>query len=416
MTAARRFTSVLLCLALGAAACGSDGATLATTWDEVVGTPAPTATPDPACAVSPDIASTGVPPASEDRRFEDITALVTGDDRDEVAKRDPNFGGIWGDFRGGVVLAVLDCALVDADELARMAGGPDHFHLIEVSHTQLEVEAFRDQIIEEMRERDIDGDAPIDSTLQGKIINVWVEDLSALPADFASDIPRHLFTVTGPEPPTPSSEIPPADADAVVDCLFPVRYASLTNAAPADPDDPAFGAIVDFLDRQDGGEFGEPADGWLVLDRTDDRAVFAVPLGDLTGPEPTLSAMQAERFEAGWGWAGSAAGGCSFRLVLDGVSQVGWSVVDGIGPESSSISLLAREVNCDFPRLADRMQDPVVTETADEVRITLVAEPGSEGMECPLDEREWTEVEIRLDSPLGSRTLRDGLLLLNPWE
>lgn len=58
------------------------------------------------------------PLTSPDRRIEDIVELMTGErktgDEDPVEETidDPNFGGVCGDFQGGVVVAVLDCSKV----------------------------------------------------------------------------------------------------------------------------------------------------------------------------------------------------------------------------------------------------------------------------------------------------------------
>lgn len=157
---------------------------------------------------------TGFPISQPDRRIEDIIEYLTGErqvgDEGNVEERitDPNFGGVWGDFRGGVVVAVVDCSLVDADELARMAGGVGYLHLIEVPYTWRQVQDFRDQLGHELFELGIESAVNIESTLQGRIIEVRVTDAGLLPASFAPDVPSDAYVVV--ESPVPGT-VPAGD-------------------------------------------------------------------------------------------------------------------------------------------------------------------------------------------------------------
>ena len=143
----------------------------------------------------------GAPFALPDRRIEDIIFYLTGErqtgDEDPVEDtiQDPNFGGVWGDFRSGIVVAVLDCSQVDADELARIAGGPGYLHLIEVPYTFREVDGFRDALIAELRTLDVPAEIFIDSTDTGRHITVQLPDPDVLPDDFGSGVPEDLFSV-----------------------------------------------------------------------------------------------------------------------------------------------------------------------------------------------------------------------------
>ena len=140
------------------------------------------------------------PLSSPDRRHEDIIEAMTGERQtDDVPVEDkiddPNFGGVWGDFQGGVVVAVLDCSKVDANELARIAGGAEYLHLIEVPHTYWQVTNFRDALAAELHALGVAGDIYINSTLTGRFIEVRVLDLDALPETFGADIPNDAFTI-----------------------------------------------------------------------------------------------------------------------------------------------------------------------------------------------------------------------------
>ena len=181
-----------LAVALVFAACGGgDGGSGAT------GT-AGDLSPNPDCIPG---AVEGNPIVQPDRRHEDIIFYLTSErqtgDLDPVEETitDPNFGGVWGDFAGGIVVAVLDCSAVDADEIARIAGGPQYLHLIEVSHTFKEVEAFRDDLAAELRSLDIRAELLIDSTLTGRHITVQLPDPGVLPSDLGSGVPDHLFSI-----------------------------------------------------------------------------------------------------------------------------------------------------------------------------------------------------------------------------
>jgi hypothetical protein len=143
----------------------------------------------------------GEPLSNPDRRIEDIIEFLTGErqtgDTDPVEETitDPNFGGVWGDFQGGIVVAVLDCTLIDADELARIAGGDEYLHLIEVLYTYRQVVAFRDTLVRELRALDLVIDVRIESTLKGRVIEVRVLDAHLLTDTFAPEVPRDAYVV-----------------------------------------------------------------------------------------------------------------------------------------------------------------------------------------------------------------------------
>lgn len=158
--------------------------------------PAGDGTDDCVPATPDSVAATGDP----DRRIEDIVEYLTGERQtDDVPVEgkidDPDFGGVWGDRRGGVVVAVLDCSLVDADRLAEMAGGSGSLHLIEVPYTFRQVDGFRDRLTQELGEIGVEGDVLIDSTTEGRTIRVVVEDPGSLPDSFGSGVPADLFEV-----------------------------------------------------------------------------------------------------------------------------------------------------------------------------------------------------------------------------
>lgn len=144
------------------------------------------------------------PPGDPDRRIEDIIEYLTGERQtDDVPVEekinDPNFGGVWGDFEGGVVVAVLDCSEVDANRLAEMAGGAESLHLIEVSYTFKQTEEFRDALYQDLQELDIEGDVSVEYTLTGQQIEVHVLDAAAVPESFGSGVPDDAYEVVETE-------------------------------------------------------------------------------------------------------------------------------------------------------------------------------------------------------------------------
>lgn len=143
----------------------------------------------------------GEPLSNPDRRIEDIIETLTGErqvgDTDPVEEKitDPNFGGVWGDFQGGIVVAVLDCSLVDPDDLARIAGGVDYLHLIEVPYTYRQVDAFAAILARELRALGLVDDVRIESTLEGRVIEVRVLDSQTVPDSFAPEVPSDAYVV-----------------------------------------------------------------------------------------------------------------------------------------------------------------------------------------------------------------------------
>lgn len=377
---------------------------------------------NPDCVPSADVPASGLPSSQDDRRFEDIEELVTGhrstaEEEGEEPPVAPDFGGIWGDLTGGIVVAVLDCSTVDADELARIAGGPDYLHLIEVPYSFDQVNDFRDQLYNELSAANIEASVLIDSTLTGRMISVHVPDLQALPADFGASVPAESFNVVGPPPPSGPLSIPLPGDNPLVHCGFPVQYALLETRTEADSDDPAFAAVVAMIARSS-AEFGDlPTGGWDVLHQADDRAVFGMINRDAQGAL-SVTAMQAENSEGRWHWSGSSAGECNLRVVLPhDVSRVDWQIPSERQPlaADTTLNVIASEWECDFENLAGRIRTPLVTETDDAVLIGLAADRLADpGMNCPIDESQAVELEIQLTSHLGDRVIRDGFQMPDP--
>lgn len=68
-------------------------------------------------------------------------------------------------------------------------------HLIEVPYTFGEVESFRDDLAQELRDAGVPGDVLVNSTVEGRMIEVVVEDLESLPASFGANVPDYIHEV-----------------------------------------------------------------------------------------------------------------------------------------------------------------------------------------------------------------------------
>jgi len=147
----------------------------------------------------------GAPLTKPDRRVEDIQERLTGerwtgeDEGSDWISSHPDFGGIWGDMQGGLVVAVLDCSKVDANEIAYLAGGAEYLYLIEVPYTERQSFDFRMALYQELEALGIVYDVNIERTRTGRMIEVRVRDAGALPDSFASGIPDDAYVVVEAE-------------------------------------------------------------------------------------------------------------------------------------------------------------------------------------------------------------------------
>ncbi len=147
-----------------------------------------------------------VPPAGDpNRKIEDIIEAMTGWSEEDIVEGmtleaeidDPNFGGVYGDFKGGIIVTVLDCSAINVDEIAAIAGGAAAVKIVEVPYNWRQVTGFRDTLVAELSSADVAGDVLIESTVEGRKIEVRTPDLGALPDGFGSTVPSNAFTIIG---------------------------------------------------------------------------------------------------------------------------------------------------------------------------------------------------------------------------
>ena len=155
-------------------------------------------------SLNPDCVPTkagGAPIIKPDLRFEDIVERLTGFRQTEENEESgditghPNFGGIWGDRQGGIVVAVLDCSKVDANEIAYLAGGAEYLYLIEVPYTDREWLDFKLGLWQEIGALDTQADMSTKRSQTGRILEVRVRDMGALPDSFGAGVPDDAYVI-----------------------------------------------------------------------------------------------------------------------------------------------------------------------------------------------------------------------------
>ena len=159
-------------------------------------------------SLNPDCVPTevdGAPLVKPDLRFEDIVERLTGFRQTEENEESgditghPNFGGIWGDRQGGIVVAVLDCSKVDANEIAYLAGGAEYLYLIEVPYGDRQWLDLKIELWQELEALGIDFDMHDVHSQTGRILEVRVRDVGDLPSSFAPGVPDDVYVVVEAE-------------------------------------------------------------------------------------------------------------------------------------------------------------------------------------------------------------------------
>ena len=181
--------------------------------------------------------------------------------------------------------------------------------------------------------------------------------------------------------------------------------ADLQSLTPIEAADPGLKAVVDGWIADYGNL---PADGWLVLTETDDRATMVRLDGG------SFSVIRAEMGRNGWVWASSSGESCDVsRRLPDGMGVVTWEFDPAFpAPDASTteLHLWALEAGCTGgSEMGDRLLGPQVVETDDEVRIVFASIPLIGDQNCPGNPP--AAVTVVLDQPLGDRELLDGLLI-----
>lgn len=366
------------------------------------------------------------------------------------------FGGWWIDREAGgtLVIAFTDDPTAHLAALRERRPSPDDVHAVEpmpevtddrplgewgvafdvvqVEHSEDELVAATDPVVEALRAADLGVDGTGTDVLRNRMgifasEPVLAGDVAAIEAVLAdAGVPMELVCLDAmvvDELPTPIEpgtaldviELPddagiyPADTE--VECGG-VRFdlGDLAAMTPLDDIDPGLRAVVDGWLADAEGQFW-PQDGWMLLTQdTQPDGERATLVGI---DEQGLWSIHAEMGRNGWIWAGADGGGqCDVRRVLPaGLGTVDWEL-DPAFPaptaDSTELHLLATEQACTgASEMGERMLGPQVVETADAVRVAFAAIPLTGDQTCPGNPS--TAVPITLSAPLGDRSLLDGL-------
>lgn len=108
----------------------------------------------------------------------------------------PWFGGVYATppDRSVVVVAVTDLCLVDRSELEAVVS-PAPLRLIEVSYGFDEITAFRDELVSRLAAAGVPASTPIDSTDEGRIINVVTPSPEDVPSDVFDGLPNDVIVL-----------------------------------------------------------------------------------------------------------------------------------------------------------------------------------------------------------------------------
>jgi len=101
-------------------------------------------------------------------------------------------------------------------------------------------------------------------------------------------------------------------------------------------------------------------------------------------------------------------GGCTLRPhVEDGHEIAAWRLASAAGPDSTELDLWVNEQTCNSGKNAEgRIDDPVVVYGPDTVTIQVTTRPRGGGQNCQSNPD--TPYRLKLQEPLGNRTLLDG--------
>jgi len=108
-----------------------------------------------------------------------------------------NFAGVWQDQLDGgkLVVAVIDRSRLDESTLVKITD-KSHLKIVEVEHSWNEVNRYRDDLVKGLQDAKIDADVIINSTGEGRIIEVVIPDPGTLPTEVVAKIPADLVVVT----------------------------------------------------------------------------------------------------------------------------------------------------------------------------------------------------------------------------
>ncbi|MDG2026718.1 MAG: hypothetical protein P8J50_06385 [Acidimicrobiales bacterium] len=202
-----------------------------------------------------------------------------------------------------------------------------------------------------------------------------------------------------------------ADAgdDPLVTCSGsgPFPLSALEGPPDVDPDsdDPLHQVLLS--STFEGGQ-PTPQEGWRTLWRTGEAAEFYL-LGDTS-----FFLVRFDFVAAGWVGDGHSSGGppgCRIMLALpDGVDIMNVALDPDSPPDptSTTLHLLVNQRACSGGSSGvENMRPPEIIESDTEIRVAIAVVPPEGNQTCPGNPP--APIEMELDSPIGDRTILDGL-------
>jgi hypothetical protein len=408
--------------------------------DESTGGDAGSGDDDPDAATPPGQSDAGGPPACADvepyRATVEGTLGPTGNSDEQVMAvirgygreiRDV-FGGLWIDrFMGGaLVVAVTDdpaphreALLTRTPRTGSPLGERDDvtIDVVQVQWTEKELLAFQREVNDLFDQLTPALDSTSVDTIRNRVgvslIDPTPEQLALVVDTVPADALCVDVMVTPPRPDGPLDIIAAPGSDPLVTCdqIGPMPLSVWEDPPLAsEVDHPAAAALEawltsagDDLPPEIGGLPGWP---WLAPAVAEDRAIF-VQRGDAV-----LTTLTFTLEDGVWLWAGSsmAQRDCDLRVALpEGLGQVDLSIDrrNPPSPDDTVLRLRVSERACASGRPpGDRLLDPQVIETDDQILLGFVVVEQVGGQECPGNPR--VRVTVELASPLGDRTIVDG--------
>ncbi len=242
------------------------------------------------------------------------------------------------------------------------------------------------------------------------------EDLQIIADEFPDR--AEMFCVEGPlwdeslaPPPLdePLEILAGVEDDPLVTCSSSAPFRLSILDGPADIDPSSADPLIVALMTQSMDGFPVPPDGWRTLIRDDTNALFG-RFFDMDGTQGA-SLHRFENTAGGWSIRSTSSGECRMRHALpEGVDYMR-SALDPahpIDPDSTTLHLLVSQEACSGGRSGvENLYPPEVIETDTEIRIALVVLPPEGSQTCPGNIAD--PITIELDSPIGHRTVADGL-------
>jgi hypothetical protein len=287
--------------------------------------------------------------------------------------------------------------------------------VVQVAHTQAELEAVQDEVMPALDGTGIEVHGVGSGGSRNRVeIDVAEPDDEArrivaehLPADVVCLSGKGWAPPPTIDPATPPTLIPPEGSDPMVSCGGDRAVPAAALDAPLGFEESSHPVAVVLRETLvDSPEVALwPDESWRLLYEDGETAI-------VVGGDPPSMSMTFEWTGDRWIWSGSGGGECQpVVAVPEGLGEATWSLDPSHPPPAATdteLHLLVNEVACTGSTpIGDRLVGPEVRETEDAVLVAVAVVPLPEGFyDCPGNPS--LAVTVELEMPLGDRTLTDG--------